>query len=121
VREALLEYLRAAERLDVLGTPRPLWTRHDRAGRAGAMLTSHAFDRNLKRYAKRAGVADARIHRTRHTFARIVHEESGSRIEVQDALDHKDLGTTGIYIDRLVVKKDKHSQKVAGRVRSTFR
>jgi site-specific recombinase XerC len=115
-REALLDYLRSSERLDVLGTPRPLWTRHDRAGRAGAMLSSHAFDKNLKRHAERAGVEDARIHRTRHTFARIVHEESGSLVEVQDALDHKDLGTTGVYIDRLVIKRDKHSAKIAGRI-----
>lgn len=117
-REALLEYLRSADRSDVLGTSRPLWTRHDRAGRPGAPLTSHSFDKNLKAYAERAGVEDARIHRTRHTFARIVHEESGSLIEVQDALDHKDLGTTGVYIDRLVVKRDKHSRKIADRIKS---
>ena len=94
-----------------------MWTRHDRAGQPGAPLTSHSFDKNLKAYAKRAGVEDARIHRTRHTFARIVHEESGSLIEVQDALDHKDLGTTGVYIDRLVVKRDKNSTKIAGRIK----
>lgn len=118
-REALLDYLHSSERSDVIGTPRPLWTRHDRAGRAGAMLSSHAFDKNLKAYAERAGVKDARIHRARHTFARIVHEESGSLIEVQDALDHKDLGTTGVYIDRLVVKPDKHSSKIAGRINTS--
>ncbi len=117
-REALLEYLHASGRADVLNTPRPLWTRHDRAGQPGAPLTSHSFDKNLKAYAERAGVKDARIHRTRHTFARIVHEESGSLIEVQDALDHKDLGTTGVYIDRLVVKRDKNSTKIAGRIKT---
>ncbi len=117
-RGALLDYLRASGRADVLSTPRPLWTRHDRAGPPDAPLSSHSFDKNLKAYAKRAGVKDARIHRTRHTFARIVHEESGSLIEVQDALDHKDLGTTGVYIDRLVVKRDKNSTKIAGRIRT---
>ena len=89
------------------------------AGRTGAPLTSHSFDKNLKAYAERVGVEDARIHRTRHTFARIVHEESGSLIEVLDALDYKDLGTTGVYIDRLVIKCDKHSRQIAERVRST--
>jgi integrase/recombinase XerC len=117
-RAALLNYLHASGRADVLSTPRPLWTRHDRAGQPGAPLTSHSFDKNLKAYAMRAGVKDARIHRTRHTFARIVHEESGSLIEVQDALDHKDLGTTGVYIDRLVVKRDKNSTKIAGRIKT---
>ncbi|MBA3240475.1 MAG: tyrosine-type recombinase/integrase [Acidobacteria bacterium] len=33
--EALSEYLKAAGRGNVLGTERPLWTRHDRAGKGG--------------------------------------------------------------------------------------
>jgi integrase len=41
--EALAEYLEASGRGNVLGTERPLWTRHDRAGRPGAPLTSRAF------------------------------------------------------------------------------
>lgn len=114
-REALLEYLRASDRMNVLGTQRPLWTRHDRASRGGAPLTSHAYDKNLKSYAEKAGVKDARIHRARHTFARLVAESAGSLTEVQDALDHADLATTRVYVSRIRTKRDKHSRKIAER------
>lgn len=53
---ALFSYLEASGRGDVLGTERPLWTRHDRAGRAGAPLCSQAFSKNLKAYGAKAGV-----------------------------------------------------------------
>lgn len=43
VYEALAEYLAAAERDNVVGTERPSWTRHDRAGKPGAPLSSRSF------------------------------------------------------------------------------
>src|SRR5437868_4030873 len=46
LREALLEYLTACGRLAVLKTDGPLWTRHDRAGKPGAALSSHSFVKN---------------------------------------------------------------------------
>lgn len=113
---ALLSYLEEAGRWDVLGTERPLWTRHDRAGRAGAPLCSHAFSKNLKAYAAKAGVKGARIHRTRHTFGRLVAEQTGSLVETQDALDHASLSTTRVYVERIVVKKDKFSRGIAERL-----
>jgi integrase len=115
---ALLSYLEAAGRDDVLGSDRPLWTRHDRAGSAGAPLCSHAFAKNLKAYAEAAGVKNARIHRTRHTFGRLVAEQTGSLVETQDALDHASLSTTRVYVERIVVKKDKFSRGIAARLGS---
>jgi site-specific recombinase XerD len=53
VREALFDYLRTCDRMNALGSDRPLWTRHDRAGGAGAPLSSHSFSKNLKGYARR--------------------------------------------------------------------
>jgi len=117
VREALLDYLTACGRTDALGSGRPLWTRHDRAGKSGAPLTSHAFDKNLKRYARKAGLGKVHIHQTRHTFARIVAEETGSIVETQDALGHKNLATTRVYIGRIAVKRDKHSQQITTRLK----
>lgn len=117
VREALLDYLSSCDRMHVLGTNRSLWTRHDRAGRAGAPLTSHSFDKNLKRYAHAAGIEKIHIHQTRHTFARIVSEETGSIVETQDALGHKNVATTRVYIGRIAVKRDKHSQQVTARLK----
>ena len=40
-----------------------VWTRHDRAGSPGGALTSHCFVKNLKKYAKEAGVDDKEIER----------------------------------------------------------
>jgi len=116
VREALFDYLTSCDRMNALGSERPLWTRHDRAGRAGAQLSSHSFSKNLKGYARAAGIEKIHIHQTRHTFARIISEESGSIVETQDALGHKNLATTRVYIGRIAVKRDKHSQQITSRL-----
>jgi integrase len=115
VKEALLDYLRFAKRLEVLRTDGPLWTRHDKAGRPGAALSSHSYVKNLKRYAKEAGLEKFHMHQTRHTFARIVAEETGSIIETQDALNHSNPSTTRIYVQRIAVKKDRHSRLISKR------
>jgi integrase len=116
VRRALFDYLQAGGRQEVLGTERPLWTRHDRAGQPGAPLTSHAFVKNLKGYAKEAGLDHIHNHMTRHTFARIVSEETGSMLETQEALDHEDQATTRAYVDSISVKRDKYSERISRRV-----
>ena len=116
VQVALLDYLRASGRDDVLKSGRPLWTRHDRAGRPGAPLTSHAFVKNLKRYAKEAGLEHIHNHMTRHTFARMINEESGSLMETQEALDHEDQATTRIYLEAVAIKRDKYSKHISRRV-----
>lgn len=113
---ALLDYLCASGRNDVLATERPLWTRHDRAGRAGAPLSSHSFVKSLKAYAGEAGIGHINHHQTRHTFARIFSEDSGSMIETQDALDHEHVGTTRAYVQTIAVKKDKFSGSIRGRM-----
>jgi integrase len=88
VRDVLLDYLAGSGRLEGMEPETPLWTRHDLAGQPGARLTSHAFAKNLKAYAREAGIGDIHVHQTRHTFARIVAEESGSMTDTQDALGH---------------------------------
>jgi integrase len=115
LKEAILDYLSSCGREGVLKTDSPLWTRHDRAGRPGAALTSHAFVKNLKRYAREAGVGDVHLHQTRHSFARIVAEETGSITDTQDALGHRNAATTRVYVQRIAVKRDKHSSHITGR------
>lgn len=115
VKEALLDYLGAAGRLEVLKNDGPLWTRHDRAGRPGAGLSSHCYVKNLKRYAREAGIESFHMHQTRHTFARIVAEETGSITETQDALNHRNPATTRVYVQRIAVKKDRHSRLISKR------
>lgn len=113
---ALVEYLRSSDRMNVIESERPLWTRHDRAGRAGAPLSSHSFVKNLKAYAAEAGIQQIHLHQTRHTFARIFSEESGSMIETQDALDHEHASTTKAYVETIAVKKDKFSNSIRSRL-----
>lgn len=115
--EALKDYLAAAGRGNVLGSERPLWPRHDRAGVPGAPLTARAFVDNLKVYAMEAGLAHIHLHQTRHTYARIVVEETGSFLEAQEALDHENQATTRIYVQRITVKKERHGGKVSARIR----
>ena len=113
---ALVEYLRASDRMNVQESDRPLWTRHDRAGRAGAPLSSHSFVKNLKAYAEEAGIKHIHLHQTRHTFARIFSEDSGSMTETQEALDHEHVGTTRAYVQTIAVKKDKSSGSIRSRI-----
>lgn len=116
-REALLTYLIVSDRLAGMQADTPLWTAHDRSGQSnGKPLTSHAFVKNLKKYARQAGLGDIHLHQTRHTFARWVGEESGSIVETQDALGHKNLQTTKIYLERISLKKDKFSNQIGERL-----
>lgn len=121
VKAALLDYLSEAKRLHVLKTDAPLWTRHDRSKLAGEPLSSFAFVKNLKRYARDAGVGVVHLHQTRHTFARIVQELTGSFNETQEALDHENLATTRVYVQRIAVKADKHSRQIAERMKPARR
>lgn len=113
VKEALVDYLTAAKRLHALKTDAPLWTRHDRAGKPGEALTSHCFVKNLKKYAKEAGVEGFHLHRTRHTFARIVSELTGDITATQNALDHQNRSTTRVYVQRIAVKRDLYSEEIS--------
>jgi integrase len=115
-RTALFDYLDSCRRQDVIGTERPLWAKHDRAGVPGAPLSSHAFAKNLKRYAKDAGLEHIHNHMTRHTFARIVSEETGSMLETQEALDHENQATTRVYVESIAIKRDKYSERISKRV-----
>jgi integrase len=134
VKAALLEYLAASGRLGALLPESPLWIAHDPAKdtppgtckrnpkkpkivRArGDPLTSHGFVKNLKRYATEIGLADIHLHQTRHTFARMVGEDAGSLMEVQEALGHKDIATTRVYLERVRTQRDKHSRQIARRL-----
>jgi integrase/recombinase XerC len=115
VRNALIDYLQASGRLATMQADTPLWTRHDRAGSPGDQLTSHAFTANLKRYAKQAGIDDFHLHQLRHTFARVMGEETGSVKAVQEMLGHKNEATTRVYLKRVGVHRDLASKKMVSR------
>src|SRR5687768_9549873 len=60
---------------------------HHLAGDKQRAAIAPAFANNLKKYSKTAGFDPLHLQ-TRHTYARIVAEESGSYQETQEALDH---------------------------------
>ena len=113
-QNALFEYLTATGRTDIFGKDEPLWLRHDKGAWSAKKknLTSHGFARRMQLYATEAGIAHFHIHRLRHTFAKIVSEYSESMAETQEALGHSNIKTTQIYVQRLAVKKDKHSKSI---------
>lgn len=133
VKESLERYLRLTRRKSLIGQKgRALWIRFDRAAEAlwlnrkvddplapEPRLSSHGYDFQIKKYAKESGIGHFHIHQFRHTFARIVAEDSGSIIEAQEALGHKDLQTTQVYINRIRFKKDKHSRSLRDRIKTT--
>ena len=112
----------------------PLWVAHDRAqttlpGKArnnarkektprtpGQPLTAHSFARNLKNYAREAGLNHIHVHQTRPTFARLVSDEAGSLTDVQHALGHQNLATTKVYAQGVGLKKDRSSGVIARRL-----
>ncbi len=115
-KKALLDYLRESNRLDKMRQDSPLWSRHDKAGNLGKPCSSWALDHNSKKYAAEAGLPHFHLHQTRHTFARIVAEDTGSYVDAQDALDHANIHTTRIYVKKIGTKKDKHSNKISNRL-----
>lgn len=63
-------------------------------------------------YANESGISHFHIHRLRHTFAKIGSEYSESMAETQEALGHSNIKPTQIYVQKLAVKKDKHSKSI---------
>jgi integrase len=71
----------------------------------------------MKEYANEAGIEHFHLHQMRHTFARIVGKSSGSIVETQDALGHKNPATTRGYVQCIAVKRDKFGDEVAKRMK----
>ncbi len=101
-------------RTDIFGSDDPLWLRHDKDAKSSKNkgLTSHGFVRRMEIYALEAGISHFHIHRLRQTFAKINSEYSESMAETQETLGHSNIKTTQIYVQRLAVKKDKHSKSI---------
>ena len=79
-------------------------------------MLSHAFVQNLKGYARLAGIDQIHLHQLRHSFARVVAEESGSITETQEALMRRHVPTTRVYMQRVAVRRDKHSRQISRRL-----
>lgn len=116
VTAALLDYLGASGRLPTMTPEAPVWISHDRRPNAGGALTSHGLVKNLKRYAAAAGIPAFHLHQLRHSFARMVRENTESDTATQEALGHRNLSTTRVYLARVVTQPDKHSRAILDRL-----
>lgn len=110
-RDLILDYLRESERLSSMKPDSPLWAAHD-PGAGGSALTSHGFVKNLKKYAKEAGLEHIHLHQTRHTVAREVAERDGLDA-AREKLGHHSLNNTRIYVQRVGTRRDRHSRLLA--------
>jgi len=115
-RDALIEYLEASGRLNSMKADSPLWTRHDRAGKTGQADDLARLRGEFEEVRQGVGIDHIHLHQPRHTYARMVSEDTGSIIETQDALGHSNAATTRVYVQRIAVKRDKHSDAIARRL-----
>jgi site-specific recombinase XerD len=117
VREALMYYIGESGRADSMKSDSPLWLGHAPQGNSSeAGLSARSFSYNMKRYGRMIGRPDLHNHMTRHTYARIIADETGSLTDTQDALGHANARTTKHYMQRLGVKRDKNSDKIMKRM-----
>ena len=87
----------------------PLWVSLAHNGTAGHALTGRAISKLCE---KRLGTS--KVHTLRHTFARAM-EDAGAKVsEIQAALGHADLGTTGRYLARLHQGANRHLTRLSG-------
>lgn len=56
------------------------------------------------------------LHQTRHIYARMVSEDTSSMVETQEALGHRNLATTWVYVNSIAFKRDKHSGRISDRL-----
>ena len=48
--------------------------------------------------------------------ARMAAEDTGSITEMQEALGHRNLSTTRVYVESIAIKRDKYSDRISKRV-----
>lgn len=88
-------------------TERPLWISLARNGTAGHPLTTRAIAQLCE---KHLGVST--VHTLRHTFARALEDVGAKVSEIQAALGHADLGTTGRYLARMRQGENRHLSRL---------
>jgi hypothetical protein len=57
---------------------------------------------------------------TASNSARIVAEENVGFVETQEALDHENAATTRVYGQRIMIKADNYSTRIAQRIKHAY-
>jgi len=72
--------------------------------------------KEFEKYAAESEQEAIHIHQTRHTFARMVSEDTGSLVEVEEVLSHSNLQITRVHVQSIAMKKVKHSGRISERL-----
>jgi site-specific recombinase XerD len=115
--DALRRYLgKSGRMMESMRKGDAIWVSHSPGNTGKTTLTEVGYWKSMKRRAREAGISDFHPHMTRHTHARILAEETGSLSDVQDSLGHSNQQTTRVYVKRLGIRRDKHSNLVMKRM-----
>lgn len=76
-------------------------------------IAASTFYDNLRRYGRRAGLGNLRIHDLRHSAAKLRRETGGSIEDVSGFLGHRNISTTARYLARLEGEQDSGWQGAA--------
>jgi len=75
-------------------------------------LTADGLYRAFRRYAKRAGVRISGSHAARHTWALLAEQSGAKLVDIAGHLGHSSLGTTTVYLRRLIGARNPASDAV---------
>ncbi len=107
--KSLLEYLHKlyGQELGTLAKDTPLWISFSNNASRGRQISEKALENICKKW-----TGFGAFHVTRHSFARNMEEAGATTSEIQEALLHKNIATTGRYLKRVKVPQNKYARKL---------
>ena len=113
--EAIDRYLVVSGRKATIQSGDPLFVaRYQKSGHA---LTSNWLNMRFKRYAEQAGLDTERLslHSLRHTASRERRQSGQDILEIKELLDHANLSTTWLYLQRYAGEADTGARLLTGK------
>jgi len=106
---ALLEYLHSyyGQDLGSLSGDAPLWVSFSHNESRGRQISAKALENICRKW-----TGSGKFHLTRHSFAYNMEEAGATTSEIQEALRHKNIATTGLYLKRVKRPQNKHARKL---------
>ncbi len=86
----------------------PLWVDLHHKALRGQQLKYSGFSGICNRY-----LGTTKVHTTRHSFAVLMDDANAKLSDIQRSLGHKNVATTGIYMERMAQDKNAFSGKIS--------
>jgi hypothetical protein len=102
--KALFEYLEATNRIDIFGKDVPVRLRHDKGAK-----TAKKERLDFTRFCPAHRNLRSGSRNRRHRYSPFAAHLRQNRVEIHG---HSNIQTTQIYVQRMAVKKDKHSKSI---------